>query len=77
MILNTPFIAEWEAIWIRRQKNKNNKIEDKNRKPNIYIIHDKVLVCLKKVNNNKEPYVGPYPITQVWTNGNVTIRQGT
>ena len=30
----------------------------------------------KKANNYEEPYVGPYRITQVWTNGNVTIRRG-
>ena len=30
----------------------------------------------KKTNNCDEPYVGPYPITQVWNNGNFTIHQG-
>ena len=30
----------------------------------------------KKSNTYEETYVGPYPITQVWTNVNVTIRRG-
>ena len=45
----------------------------KNPKPRTYRIRDKVLVRNKKAKNYEEMYVGPYPITQVWTNGNVTI----
>ena len=46
MILNTPFIADWVAIRLRKQKiiDNNNQLENKNRKPNIYRIRDKVLV---------------------------------
>ena len=75
MILNTPFRADWEVIKLRKQKiiDENNKIENKNRKPYRYIIRDKVLLRKKKSNKYEEPYVGPYPITQVWTNGNVTL----
>ena len=51
----------------------NNQLENKNRKPQIYRIRDKVLVRYKEENNYEDPYVGPYPITQVWTNGNVKI----
>ena len=29
----------------------------------------------KKANKYEDLYKGPYPITQVWTNGTVTIRQ--
>ena len=50
---------------------------NKNCKPHIYGIWDKVLVRCNKANDYEEPYVGPYPIAQVWTNGNVTIHQGT
>ena len=45
--------------------DKNNQLENKNRKPQIYRIRDKVLVRYKKANNYEEPYVGPYPIAQV------------
>ena len=78
MILNTPIIAGWEAIKLRRHKMiyKNNQIENKYLKPHIYRIGYKVLVRNKKVNKYEEPYIGPYPITQLWTNVNVTIRQG-
>ena len=36
----------------------------------------KLLVRNKKANKYDETYLGPYPITQVWTNRNFTIRQG-
>ena len=46
IILNTLFIVEWEAISLRKQKiiDKNNQLENKDRKPHIYRIQDKVLV---------------------------------
>ena len=31
----------------------------------------------KKENEYEEPYVGPYPINQVCTDGNFTIRRGS
>ena len=39
MILNTPFIADWEAIRPRKKKiiGKNKQLENKNRKLHIYI----------------------------------------
>ena len=54
----------------------NNQLENKNRKPHTYRIQEKVLFHNKKANKHEAPYVGPYTITQVWTNGNVTIRWG-
>ena len=78
MILNTPFISDWEAIRLRNQKpiDKNNQLEDKNCKPHTYRIRNKLLVRNKKANKYEELYVGPYPINQVWEYGNVTIRWG-
>ena len=78
MILNTPFIAYQGDIRLRKQKiiDKDTQIENKNCKPHIYIIRDKLLVRNKKENKDEEPYVGPYLINQVWTNVNVTIRWG-
>ena len=49
------------------------KIQIVNR---IHITREKLLVRTKKENKYEEPYVGPYPITQVWTNENVTILWG-
>ena len=76
--LNIPFIADWEAIRTRKKKRryKNNKLENKNCKPHTYIIHKELLVCNKQENMCEEPYVRPYLINQVLTNGNVTIRWG-
>ena len=65
IILNTPFISDWGAIR-RCNKNlidKNNQLENKNRKPHTYRIQDKLLVHNQKANKYEEPYVGPYPIT--------------
>ena len=41
MILNAPFITYWEAIRKRSQQtiNKNNKYENKTRKPHRYKVH--------------------------------------
>ena len=78
VILNTPIIVELEVIRQHKLKlmDKNNQLGNKNFKPHTYKIQYKVLVCDKKTNNYKDPYVCPYPITQVWTNINSTIRQG-
>ena len=64
---------------LRKKKiiNKNNQLENKNCKPHTHIIRKEVLVRNKKENKYEELYVGPYLITQVWTNGNFTIRRGT
>ena len=40
-----------------------------------YRIQDKVLVRNEKAKKYEEPYVGPYLITQVWTNVNVIVRR--
>ena len=45
MVLNTPFIADWEAIRLRKQKiiDKNNKMENSKRKEHVYLVQDQVL----------------------------------
>ena len=50
MILNTPLLVDWEAIRLRKQNiiDKNNQIENKNCKPHIDRIWDKVVVRNKK-----------------------------
>ena len=52
MISNTPFVADWEYIRLRKQKiiDKNNQLENKNSKPHIYRIQEKFLVRNKKAN---------------------------
>ena len=50
VILNTPLISYWEAIRRRKQQiiDNNNQNKNKNRKPHIYKVHEKVLVRGKK-----------------------------
>ena len=50
MIINTPFIVDLGSISLRKQKliDKQNQIENKNRKPHTYIIWNKVSVRKKK-----------------------------
>ena len=50
MILNTPFIDDWEYIRLRRQNvvDKNNQLKNKNRKLYLYRIGNKLLAHLKK-----------------------------
>ena len=78
MILNIPFIADWEAIRLHKKKiDKNNQLENNNCKRHTYRNQDKVLVRNKKENKYEKTYGGPYPITQVWNNGNVKILWGS
>ena len=78
MVINTPFIADWEAIKQRKQQiiDKNNKMENSKRKEHIYRVWDQVLFKNKWAQKYKRPYKGPYTITKVWENGTVTLRMG-
>ena len=75
MILNTPSIADWGDIMLRKKKiiDKNNQLENKNRKRHTYRILHKVLLHNQKQNKYEKTYVGPYLITQVWTNENFAM----
>ena len=77
IILNTLFIANWEDIIRHKQKliDKNNQLENRNCKLHTYGIGDKVLMSFKKENEYKETYISLCTITQVWKNGNITIRR--
>ena len=79
MMLNIPFIAVCGAIRRRKQQliEQNNQLENKNCQLHTYRVREKVVVRDKTVNKYEESYKGPYPITNVCTNGNVTIHQST
>ena len=70
MILNIPFIEYWEAIRLLKQNiiDNNNQLENKNCKLHTVIIQEKLLARNKKANKYEGLYMGPYPITRVWTN---------
>ena len=77
MIINNPFITDWEAIRRHKQQlTEKTQSENKNRKPHIYRVCEKVLVCNKKSNKYEYPYKVSYPITNVRKNGTVTICRG-
>ena len=52
IILNNPSIADWEAITRRKKQliDKNNMNKNKNHKPYIYRVSDKLLLHVKKAN---------------------------
>ena len=61
IMLNTPFVADWESI--RRPKqlriDKNNQTENENRKPHHYRVSEKVLVRNKQAKNTRRRMKAP------------------
>ena len=78
MILNIQHVANWELIRARKQQliNKNNEMENKNRKPHQYQKGDKVMLRVGTENKLEVPWTGPYTITKVNTNGTVRLQIG-
>ena len=78
MIFNIKHEANWKAINERKQRiiAKNNKYENSKRLPHDYKVGDKVLLERHDARKMERPYDGPYKITQVYTNGTVTIKKG-
>ena len=78
MIFNIKHEANWKAIVDRKQRkiNKNNKYENARRIAHDYKVGDKVLLERHQARKMERPYDGPYVITNVYTNGTVTIKKG-
>jgi hypothetical protein len=78
MILNIQHVANWKAITERKQKliNKNTAKENAKWLRHTYKINDQVLVERHQARKLERPYNGPYTITEVFTNGTVTIKKG-
>ena len=77
VILNAPLITYSEAIRRRKQQliDKNNQNENKKFQTSYLYNTWESTSAQKKPNKYEEPYKGPYPITNVWTNGTVSIRR--
>ena len=79
MLLNIKFIADWETIRLRKQKDvdRNNERENSLRVDHDYHIGDKVLVTDNDIHRKLNcPTKGPYNIIQVYTNGTVRVQKG-
>ena len=80
MLLNIPFITDWEAVREKRKLpiNQNLRRSNQKRRGFDYQPGDQVLVrrpgILRKLN---KPFDGPFPIVKSHVNGNVTIRRAT
>jgi hypothetical protein len=83
MLFDIPYIADWEDIGQRRQRqiDKDNARENRRRLPYDYKIGHKCLI-IKNINGERLPKAddrnkGPYAITEVYTNGTVRIQKGS
>jgi hypothetical protein len=78
MIFPINHIAIWQLIKNRKQKliDKNNKRENAKRVDYDYMVGEQVLIYTPDPNKIEQPQEGPYPITQVHTNGTVTLQKG-
>ena len=79
MLLNLKFVADWEAIKLRKQRDvdKNNSRENSLRIHHDYQVGDKVLITSNDIHRKLScPTKGPYPIVQVYSNGTVRVQNG-
>ena len=80
MLFDIPFVADWNEIGQRRQKQVEctNNRENSRRLPHDYAVGHKILIVkdgiLRKAEDKHE---GPYTITQVYCNGTVRIQRGS
>ena len=71
-ILNIPFEADWQLIKRRRQERirRDNERENTKRIPHKYEVGDQVLVTADALDKfSTTPYMGPYEVKEVNTNG--------
>ena len=78
MVVNLQHVADWQAISKRKQDqvDKDNARENSKRVAHDYRPGEQVLVTrdghFRKLD---EPYLGPFPITDVYVNGTVRIQK--
>ena len=79
MLLNVKFIADWEAIRLRKQRDidRNNAKENGLRINHDYQVGDKVLITNNDIHRKLNcPTKGPFTIVQTYTNGTVRVKNG-
>ena len=82
MLFDIPYIADWDEIGHRRQRqvDRDNVRENSRRLPYDYKVGHKCLI-IKNINGERLPKAddrnkGPYLITEIYTNGTVRIQKG-
>ena len=77
-ILNIKHVVNWKHIAQHKQSiiDYNNAKENKSRTAHHYSVGHQILIKARKHSKHDEEYEGPYPITQVNTNGTVHFQKG-
>ena len=79
MLFNIPYTPNWENITAQKQKEiiKNNNAENKRRVDHDYAVNDNVLIYKDGIFRKLDgPFLGPFKIIQIYTNGTVRIQRG-
>ena len=74
MLLNLKFVVDWEAIRLKKEKDRDkmNSRENSSRIHQDYQVDDKVLIISNDIYRKFNcPTKGPYPTVQVYSNGTV------
>ena len=77
MFLNIPLLADLQTIREQRQAliDENLRRQNEKRRGYDYRVGQQVLLRQGDTNKLGKRTVGPFPITDVHTNGNITIRR--
>ena len=79
MMFNIKTMVNWKQLSIKKQKavDKANQRENEKRIDHDYKVKEKVYVIKDGIFRKlDEPKLGPYEITEVYTNGTVRIQRG-
>lgn len=80
MIFNLKSLINWKALSIKKQKITDlaNARENLKRLDHDYSIGDRVYIVRDKIHRKMDgPKTGPFPITEIFTNGTVRIQRGS
>ena len=79
MVYPLAYVAEWDVIRRNKQRliDKNNARENAACVDHDYRVGDKVLIINSDIQRKLDsPTKGPFPVTEIFTNGNVVIQRG-
>ena len=79
MLFNILYTSDWENITAQKQKEiiKNNNSENKREVYHDYVVNDNVLIYKNGIFRKLDgPFLDPFKIIQVYTNGTVRIQCG-